>query len=183
MYFDQSCRAFCAGCGQYGIFMLLFGSRRLTYRHLQCVVFARHCAGVMYGLSALPSHSSSLVARSSKVRQKDGRGSSFSGQHSGSRDFRSLQFSSQRASVERGQTRRNKVPTPRASHLAPPLNLRTTLHFKQFDYSVSFSRTAHVTYPFPRRAERRPSGLRQGVRKIEAFRPGVNIYNGGQLRQ
>jgi hypothetical protein len=60
----------------------------------------------------------------------------FSGQLSGiSRAFRFLQPASQRATVERGQTRRNKVPTPRiasctSTHCAHDTSLRTIQSFR-----------------------------------------------------
>ena len=153
MYFDQSCRAFCAGCGQYGISVLINLIAAIDVRALSVRGICEALRWCDIWLVCLRTRR--LLSPDQPKSQKDARGSSrllrpTSGIH---RAFQGSAFSSQparaRASVERGQTRRNKVPTPRASHLAPPLIAHTTLHFAQYNHSVWLSRTTHVIRPIP----------------------------------
>ena len=151
MYFDQSCRAFCAGCGQYAIFVLFYLIAAMDIQELSVRGICEALRGSDLWLVCLRTRRLLSPIQSSQSPRKMPAGVlDFSGQLSGiSRAFHFLQPASQRATVERGQTRRNKVPTPRASHLAPPLIAPTTLHFAQYNHSDWLSRTVHVIRPIP----------------------------------
>lgn len=156
MYFDQSCRAFCAGCGQYGIFVLFYSIAAIDVQALSVRGICEALRWIDLWLVCLRTRRLLSPVRSSQSPRKMPAGVlDFSGQLQASIAPSKVPLSpaSQparaRASVERGQTRRNKVPTPRASHLAPPLIAHTTLHSAQYNHSVWLSRTAHVICPIP----------------------------------
>lgn len=165
MYFDQSWRAFCAGCGQYGNFILIIRSRQLTYRHFQCVVFARHCAGVIYGLSAL-ALVVSCPPTSQSPRKMPAGVLDFSGQNSGRNREPRLPLSPacQRAR-ELSEGRHVETKYQHRAHRIlhhPSLHPR---HFTSHNTTIPSGLAVPLTRfaPYRRRAERRLSGLRQGV--------------------
>jgi hypothetical protein len=144
LYFDQSCRAFCAGGGQYGIARYGYVSRKITYRHLQCVVFARHCAGDIWldCTRALVVSSPYISPKSRKMAAGVRRTiSTSSPKHRHS--INQLATSASLTPRARPDTSSRVLNTTHRIHTRPPY---TKLHFGPFNHFARFYRIVHAIH-------------------------------------